>query len=143
MTKDFEMFNEHQQDVRSRTDSLVKAVFVLSGGALAISIGVFLKSNRLPLNEFSLMALKCSWWFLFMTIVCGVAMLSTIIIRDYRFGERWRNSLRGDSNKNASGKPGKLEFLIILLGGVGVSLFVLGMLGLAYVATKTVMGVSS
>jgi hypothetical protein len=140
MIKNLEMFNEHQQDVRSRTDSLVKAVFVLSGGALTVSIGVFLKSNRLPLNELSLMALKCSWWFLFTTIVCGVAMLSTIIIRDYRFGERWRNSLRGDLNKNTSGKPGKLEFLIIILGVVGVSSFVLGMLGLAYVATETVIG---
>ncbi|EHZ2756358.1 hypothetical protein ACN2LU_004481 [Vibrio vulnificus] len=138
MTKEFEMFNQHQQDVRTRTDSLAKAIFVLSGGALTVSIGIFLKGESLPMDNCSLSILKYSWWSLFTSIVCGVAMLSTIIFRDYRFGERWRKVLDRTSKRDVSGTPGVLEALIIIFGLLGVLSFIAGMFGLAFVATETV-----
>lgn len=140
MTKEYEMFNQHQQDVRNRADSLGKAVFVLAGGALTVSIGIFLKSDRLPLSDSALLAIKYSWWLLFAAIVFGVAMLATIIVRDYRFGERWRKVLDKLPNIDASGKPAKLEVLIVVLGVLGIIAFILGMFGLAFVATETVTG---
>jgi len=54
-----EQFNTHQQDIRARTDSLARAVFVLSGGALSISIGIFAKVNNL--SECAVLVLK--WLF--------------------------------------------------------------------------------
>ncbi|WP_183091180.1 MULTISPECIES: hypothetical protein [Vibrio] len=140
MTKEYEMFNQHQQDVRARADSLGKAVFVLSGGALTVSIGIFLKSDRLPLTDSALIVIRYSWWLLFAAIVFGVVMLATIIVRDYRFGERWRKVLDKVPNIDASGKPAKLEVLIVVLGVLGIIAFILGMFGLAFVATETVMG---
>ncbi|MFS1473559.1 hypothetical protein BCU45_003000 [Vibrio lentus] len=138
MTKEFEMFNQHQQDVRTRTDSLAKAIFVLSGGSLTVSIGIFLKGEPLPLTHHSLIALKYSWWSLFASIVLGVAMLTTIIVRDYRFGERWRKVLDNVSNIDISGVPRTLEFFIIIFGVLAILSFILGIFGLAFVAAETV-----
>ncbi|EEX92053.1 hypothetical protein VIOR3934_01390 [Vibrio orientalis CIP 102891 = ATCC 33934] len=140
MTKELEMFNQHQQDVRSRADSLAKAIFVLSGGSLTVSIGLFLKTERLPLSDCALVILKYSWWLLFATIALGVFMLSTIIVRDFLFGEQWRKSFH-DKNIDVSGFPGFFEFLIVALGLLGITTFVAGMFGLAYVATEAVAGI--
>ncbi|PMM13813.1 hypothetical protein BCT62_25375 [Vibrio splendidus] len=138
MTKNFELFNQHQQDVRTRTDSLAKAIFVLSGGSLTVSIGIFLKGEPLPLAHCSLIALKYSWWSLFASIALGVAMLTTIIVRDYRFGERWRKVLDNVSNMDISGTPRTFEFFIIIFGVLAILSFILGIFGLAFVATETV-----
>lgn len=88
-----EQFNSHQQDIRSRVDSLAKAVFVLSGGALSISIGIFSTSRSIP--ECVQSILKLSWWSLTFTILSLVMMLFVGIARDYLFGEQWRNQLDG------------------------------------------------
>ena len=67
-------------------------------------------------------------------------MLATIIVRDYLFGERWRKVLDKVPNIDASGKPAKLEVLIVVLGALGIITFILGMFGLAFVASETIMG---
>jgi len=46
MADEWELFSAHQEDVRRRLDSLVRAVFVLANGMLAISIGIFVNSPR-------------------------------------------------------------------------------------------------
>lgn len=61
-----EQFNAHQQDVSARTDSLAKAIFVLSGGALSISIGIFSNLDKIP--KYTASVLKLSWWSLTITI---------------------------------------------------------------------------
>lgn len=141
MSSNIEMFNQHQQDTRNRTDSLVKAIFILSGGSLTVSIGLFLQKDRLPLSECSLTAIQVSWWLLFATIVFGVLTLYTVIIRDYFFGEKWRKQLDGNTGTDVSGTPDYAEVFILLFGNLGVFSFILGMLCLAYVATSTVVGI--
>ena len=94
-----EEFNKHQLDVRTRTDTLAKAIFVLAGGALSISIGLFLNSKT-KLSPEIVGYLQCSWVLLTLVIISLVLMLFTIITRDYFFGERWRRSL----HKNYDGK---------------------------------------
>lgn len=87
-----EEFNKHQLDVRSRTDTLAKAIFVLAGGALSISIGLFLNAKTKLAPEI-VAYLQCSWGLLTLVIISLVLMLFTIIARDYFFGERWRKAL--------------------------------------------------
>lgn len=140
MSSETEMFNTHQQDTRNRTDSLIKAILLISGGALTVSIGLFLQEGRLPLTECSLITIRLSWWFLFTTIISGVLTLYIIIMRDYFFGERWRKKIDGDTQIDASGTPSYIEVLILIFGNLGVFSFILGMLCLAYVATATVIG---
>ncbi|MDF1817810.1 MAG: hypothetical protein P1U54_04180 [Immundisolibacteraceae bacterium] len=140
MSSNIEMFNTHQQDTRSRTDSLVKAIFLLSGGALTVSIGLFLQKSRVPLTDTTTTVIQVSWWFLFATILFGVLTLYTTIMRDYFFGERWRKNIQGDSAIDASNTPGLTERLILAFGNLGVLCFITGMGLLAYVATVAVAG---
>lgn len=41
----------HLTDTRQRVDTLIKSIFVLSGGALTISIGVFLRHEAPQLTN--------------------------------------------------------------------------------------------
>ena len=63
--KELELFNTHQEDSRKRTEFLAKAIFLISGGALSLSINLFLgeKSPKVPL-EF-LDVLRYAWYALF------------------------------------------------------------------------------
>jgi hypothetical protein len=41
MADSLELFNSHQEDVRRRVDSLGKAILILAGGTLTVSIEIF------------------------------------------------------------------------------------------------------
>ncbi len=130
-----EQFNIHQQDVRARTDSLARAVFVLSGGALSISIGIFANGNNL--SECAVSVLKLSWWSLTFTIISLVIMLFVIIGRDYFFGERWR-AQRNEKSENAESDNTIVDTFIWIFAILGLVGFLVGYVSLAYVATSAV-----
>jgi hypothetical protein len=130
-----EQFNLHQQDVRSRTDSLAKAVFVLSGGALSISIGIF--SSNKNITDCAASILKFSWWSLTTTIISLVIMLFIVIARDYAFGERWRKLL--DNKIESADKSNTVvDTFIWILAIIGLIAFIVGFIGLAFTASSVV-----
>ncbi|WP_296592434.1 hypothetical protein [Methylophaga sp.] len=135
MATNLELFNAHQEDVRRRADSLARAVFILAGGTLTLSITIFTGEKASGLNLDHLYALKVSWWALFLSIVFLVLALTTIIARDYAFGERWRRQLSGEE-VDASGCPTFVDVIIWGLSVVGLLSFLLGLLGQAYVASN-------
>jgi len=128
-----EQFNQHQQDTNSRVDSLAKAIFVLSGGALSISIGIFTNNRAIP--ELSQIVLKAAWYSLTISTISLVFMLFTIIRRDYLFGEQWRDQLDGkiECAKDNNPLTDSVIWIFALLGLFG---FLFGYAGLAYVATS-------
>jgi|CXWL01.1.fsa_nt_gi magnesium-transporting ATPase (P-type) len=128
-----EQFNSHQQDVRSRTDSLAQAVFVLSGGALSISIGIFSNNKNIP--ECAASILKLSWWSLTTTIISLVIMLFIVIGRDYFFGERWRKQLDGKV-ESANVNNTVVDIFIWLFALISLVSFMVGYIGLAYAASS-------
>jgi divalent metal cation (Fe/Co/Zn/Cd) transporter len=130
-----EQFNTHQQDVRARTDSLAKAVFILSGGALSISIGVFSNIEKIP--ECAVSVLKLSWWSLTITILSLVFMLFIVIGRDYFFGERWRDQLE-NKIESANKSNVKVDSFIWFFAIAGLLTFIIGYIGLAYAATSVI-----
>ncbi len=130
-----EQFNQHQQDVRARTDSLAKAIFVLSGGALSISIGLF--SNNSDISECIASILRFSWWSLTTTIISVVIMLFIVIGRDYFFGERWRKEL-DKKIESANSDNLIIDVFIWLFAIVGLIAFIIGYLGLAYTASSLI-----
>lgn len=137
MADENEQFNAHQADVRGRADSLVRAIFVLAGGSLTVSIGFFSGSSRELLSEDVIPILQASWWGLFASILTLASSLVAIIARDYAFGERWRQQIDG-KRRDAPNDPGWCEWLIWILAATGFACFILGMVGLAYVASATV-----
>jgi heme/copper-type cytochrome/quinol oxidase subunit 2 len=137
MADKLELFNAHQEDVRRRADSLAKSIFVLSGGTLTLSIGIFTGSSAPDLSPFLSCILKTSWWGLFLAIMFLALTLITIIARDYAFGERWRKQLNGQ-NIDVSGNPTFVEIIIWVLAIIGILAFLAGILGQAYVASNVI-----
>ncbi len=135
MTNELELFNSHQEDVRRRADSLARAIFVLAGGTLTVSIGIFTSDSAPAFSSDLSCVLKGSWWALISSIVFLVLALTMIIARDYAFGERWRKRING-LNIDISGSPTFVEVVIWLLALFGLFCFLLGLLGQAYVATN-------
>ena len=136
MADELELFSAHQEDVRRRLDSLVRAVFVLANGMLAISIGIFVNSPKFVLSPYLLCVLRLSWWALFVAIVALVLTLSVIILRDYLLGERWRKKVCYGSDVNMSGQPTLIEYFIIAFAVIGLLSFIAGVFGLAFVSTN-------
>lgn len=108
MADENKQFNAHQEDLRGRADSLVRAIFVLVGDALTVSIGFFGDSSRLMLSQDLIPILQTSWWGLFVSILCLASSLVAIIGRDYAFSERWRQKLDGN-RQDAPNGPGWCE----------------------------------
>lgn len=137
MVDNLELFNSHQEDARRRADSLAKAIFVLAGGTLTVSIGVFTGSSAPQLTPDLSCVLKTSWWALISSIVFLVITLTTILARDYAMGEKWRKQLAAHK-ADASGKPTAVEAVIWIFGILGILAFIGGLLCQAYVASKLV-----
>lgn len=78
MADENEQFNAHQADLRGRADSLVRAIFVLAGGSLTVSIGFFSGSSRALLSEDLIPILQASWWGLFISILSLASSLVAI-----------------------------------------------------------------
>lgn len=137
MADDLELFNAHQEDVRRRADSLAKSIFILSGGTLTVSIGIFTGSSAPALTSSLSCILKTSWWGLFLAIIFLTLTLLIIIARDYAFGERWRKKIN-DQQVNVSGNPTCVEIVIWVLTIIGALSFLVGIFGQAYVASNVI-----
>lgn len=135
--KELEQFNAHQQDLRNRANSLVRAILIVAGGALAVSIGIFAGKSSPQLSDYYAGILKIAWSCLFASIIFLVLSLVIIIARDYTFGERWRQKRQG---KRICVKESRswIERVIRGVALIGLVGFVLGMFGLAYIAASIV-----
>ncbi|MCG7900719.1 MAG: hypothetical protein JAY85_19945 [Candidatus Thiodiazotropha weberae] len=133
MATDIELFNAHQEDLRRRATSLANSIFVISGGTLTLSITIFTSGSAPKLSQDLAPVLKFSWVGLFLAIVIAVIALTTIIARDYAFGERWRRAIKSRSNKDI-GSPVIIEIILWAMALASLMCFLSGMLGQAYVA---------
>lgn len=131
---------QHQADTRQRVDTLVKAIFVLSGGALTISIGIFLKSGAPTLAAPFVCELKWSWSFLFYSLAASATLLFLMIFQGYWYGWQWERALNADS-KAISGT--RILALVRICNWVlGVTGFVCFLVGLALLARVSVSAIA-
>jgi hypothetical protein len=128
-------FNTHARDLTNRVNFLAQAIFILAAGSLSASIAVFTGSRTITLTPTLANALGFSWWCLVISVVLIASMLTAIILRDYFLTEQWRAALN-DPTKEVNDKPGLADKVIIGLGVFGMLCFIIGFLGLAYVATS-------
>ena len=137
MTDTTVQFNAHQQDLKNRINFLANAIFVLSSGILSISIAIFTQKERVILPKAIIDVLQCSWWLLGASVLFILVTLTSIILRDYFMAEKWRKVI--DSGQYTYIGPNKLfEGILLLCGSLGVFSFVLGFIGIIYIATRVI-----
>ncbi len=139
--KELELFNAHQEDTRKRTEFMAKSVFLNAGTALTLSINMFIGKDAPKVDASALCLIRWGWGALFASIIGYLAVVGTMMIRDYRFGERWRNQLNGKS-VDVSGNSGWLEWLMWVFGVVSVLALVAG-LGLLAWVSSSLLGISA
>lgn len=132
--KEVEIFNVHQEDARKRTEFLAKAVFLIAGSALTLSINLFLSADAPKLSLDYVCILRNGWWALFASMMLYILVLSVMLIRDYAFGERWRKKLNGQ-NVDASGNPGWPDAIMWVLGILAIAAFFFGLGSLAWISS--------
>lgn len=129
-----EIFNAHQEDTRKRTEFLAKAVFLIAGSALTLSINLFLSADAPKLSLDYVCILRNGWWALFASMMLYILVLSVMLIRDYAFGERWRKKLNGQ-NVDASGNPSWPDAIMWVLGILAIAAFFFGLGSFAWISS--------
>jgi hypothetical protein len=126
---------QHETDTRQRVDTLIKAIFVLSGGALTISIGLFLRSGAPQLSEALIRVLQQSWWLLFYSLAASATVLAIMIFQGYRYVALWKKAFNENSGQISDSFLLKLTRIANWsLGVTGFTAFLIGLALLAYVS---------
>lgn len=137
--KIIDRFTAYQTDTRTRVDTLVKSIFVMSGGALTISIGVFLRNEAPPLDMTLVARLQCSWALLFFSLAASAVVLFTMILQGYRISALWQNAQKTGNNEIESSPFLKVSRMVNWLFGVsGFLSFLVGLGLLAYVSVAAI-----
>src|SRR5690606_16498780 len=108
-----------------------------AGGALTASITVCTGSRNIELVGLQRAVLAFSWWALIISMCLAIVVVTIVLLRDYALGERWRRSFT-DPSVDASGSPGWIDKIIIASGLIALTAFLLGFIGIGYVATSVV-----
>lgn len=137
--KAIDRINAYQTDTRQRVDTLIKSVFILSGGALTISLGIFLRHEAPLLAPGSINLLKLSWVLLFLSLAASAIVLFIMICQGYYFGELWKIAHRTGENKTESSLV--LKLLRIANWVFGTTGFISFLVGLALLACVSVSAV--
>lgn len=130
--KHFELYQEYEKDLRSRVDTIAKGIFLLSGGALTLSINIFTQPNHPTVSVAELVWLREAWFALFASVALMVTVQLLILIRASRYADAWSRKL----NKVKSDFP-KQTFSGYVAWGLGLSgigAFMFGFFMLAYVS---------
>lgn len=137
--KIIDRFSAYQADTRQRVDTLVKSVFVISGGALTISIGVFLRNEAPKLSSRLTELLQCSWYLLFCSLAAAAIVLFIMIVQGYYIGELWNRIRETGVNEIESSLLLKISRVANWCFGIaGFVSFLVGLLMLAFVSVTAI-----
>ena len=81
--KAWELYNAHARDTRLQADGLMKSILLLSGGALTLSIGAFLRPEPPLISPECLALLRWSWGLLITSMVLAVAVVFIGVLNKY------------------------------------------------------------
>jgi len=126
----YEKLNAHHEKVGNKIDALIKSIFLLSGMALTISVGIFNKTDALKLSPAIKCFLKVSWGSLFISIAALVFSLSFIVIENYRLGKNWFKFTKTNGHGGTEDHFSLVIWIETLLF-IGVLFFIIGISGLA------------
>lgn len=137
--KIIDRFTAYEIDTRHRVDTLVKSIFVLSGGALTISIGVFLRHEAPQLPDGIAEVLEHSWYLLFFSLAASALVLFVMITQGYYVNALWNSFQKTGENKLDTSLVLKATRTINWSVGVaGFISFLIGLWMLAFVSVAAV-----
>ncbi len=123
---------EEWKEIRARADSIATAVFLITGGALSLSINVMVSNkNKLKLSAAILENVTVAWYSLLTAIVCF------LLIKVYLIGIAMVRQFKPQlMNKYLF----KVNLIAWILGLVAFSSFTLGMYRIVHAAVLTIAG---
>jgi len=137
--KIIDRFSAYQTDTRQRVDTLIKAIFVLSGGALTISIGVFLRHEAPQLTPRITELLQYSWYLLFFSLAAAAIVLFIMVVQGYYIGELWKRAQKTGENKIDASLVLKISRIVNWSFGIaGFVSFLVGLWMLAFVSVAAI-----
>lgn len=137
--KTIDRINAYQTDTRQRVDTLIKSIFILCGGSLTISIGIFLRNDAPQLTNQLMCYLQYSWALLFFSLTTSALVLFTMVCQGYYIGELWKKTLDNEESGIEKNKILILSRITNWVFGVsGFFAFIVGMGALAYVSISAI-----
>ncbi|HCW89247.1 MAG TPA: hypothetical protein DHU56_04210 [Marinobacter sp.] len=134
-SRNTDRINSYQADTRQRIDTLIKSILVLSGGALTISIGIFLRPGAPDLEKQLLPVLQVSWGLIFYAMASAALVLFIMICQGYCLGELWKRKQRtGIDSIQGNRLLLFFRYLSWCFGTTGFISFLSGLGALAYVS---------
>ena len=126
-------------DFRQRLDLFAKSILLISGGALTISISIFLKGEGVEFQNDGKDNLKLAWALLFFTIASFVISYFIVLIQGFYVNSIWDGKVPL-SDDQISGNRIMTVFraVIILAGTSGFIAFLFGFYQLACVAISSI-----
>ena len=115
--------NEAQERIVQRAQDMVKMLFLVSGGALAVCANFFSTASKL--SHFIITPFQTAWICLTSSMLMFGFTLLFLLARDYRFGENRAKSFE-TGNPQADTSPW-WDRLIWSSGLIGFGLFIVGM----------------
>ncbi len=136
--RNIELLSEHWSETRKRVDTMAKTIFLLSGGALTVSFGIFIRQDSPLLTGFQSSVLRCSWWSLFGSMVGFALILGILIIQSSLQGSIWGAEFAGSKPTFSAKWVAATARLNWLLGVFAFALFIGGLGALAWLASQIV-----
>jgi hypothetical protein len=135
-----EQINSYMADTRQRVDTLIKSTFVLSGGALTISIGLFLRDSAPTLSGTNLVLLRISWALLFYSLAASSSILFLMIVQGYMLGEQWKRQL--EKQQLEVEKKWWAQWTVRANWSLGITGFLAFLAGLGFLACVSIQTIS-
>jgi hypothetical protein len=130
-----ENFDAHQADTRNRVDTLAKLIFAVSGGALTVSLGIFLRKEAPTLNPEQATLLYVAWGCLFGSVIGFASLLVNLILQASFVAAYWKPKLgRKDGIEGYLRAAEKTVAVSWLLGIPSFLAFIVGLGSLAGLA---------
>jgi len=125
-------FNNHAMEFRARIDTLIKSIFLISGGVLSITIGSFINGKLSAVSETALCSIVTAWYSLSLSIVLSLTTMFLLIIAQAQTASGWGAKTHVNSEGlKVVNNPAWFRIIMWLTGSVS---FLCCVIGLAYIA---------
>jgi hypothetical protein len=132
--KHFELYHEYDKNVRARVDTIAKGIYLIGGGALTLSIGIFTRPDRPILDLSNIILLKISWGSLFLSVTSLMLVQLILLIRMSAYSAAWGKKLK----KEPTTLPNQVgsEIAAWGFGLLGFGACILGLFLLSFVSVS-------
>lgn len=125
-------FNAFTANWIARIDSMTKSIFLISGGAMTLTIGAFLNSSSLSLNIEAVYLIRWSWYLLSASLACSILLSYILVVSGGIVLKNWEKQINIETDGRVIiNSPVLLRFFAWVLGTVSVICCLLGFIFIA------------